>query len=102
MTAVHNLYHTPLPLENGEMFSPLFESGTVKIEAIRSWLKEPGELYDQDQDEWVLLLSGEAHLEIEGKGFFLKGGDYCLLPRHTSHRVLSTSKNALWLTVFSS
>jgi cupin 2 domain-containing protein len=90
------------PAFNSENFSTLFESDSLKIESIRSWLATPGEIYNQDKDEWVLLLSGEARLEIEGREVSLRGGDYLFIPKHTPHRVLSTSKNAFWLGVFSS
>jgi len=102
LTHVQNLYLKEEPSENSELFSTLFQNGSLKIESIRSWLKDPGEYYNQEQDEWVLLLSGEAKLEIDNQTFDLQSGDYCFIPKHTSHRVLSTSKNALWLGVFSS
>ncbi|MGA9046471.1 cupin domain-containing protein [Sulfuricurvum sp.] len=84
------------------MFTTLFQNDSLKIESIRSWLKTPGEMYDQAQDEWVILLNGEAELEINTLHVTLRSGDYCLIPKHTLHRVRSTSQNALWLTVFSS
>lgn len=102
MAHVQNLYLKEEPNENSELFSTLFQNDSLKIESIRSWLKDPGEYYNQEQDEWVLLLSGEAKLEIDNQTFDLKNGDYCFIPKHTPHRVLSTSKNALWLGVFSS
>jgi cupin 2 domain-containing protein len=99
---INNLYHQNEPTENGEIFTTLFQNDSLKIESIRSWLKTPGEIYDQEQDEWVILLNGEAELEINALTVTLRSGDYCLIPKHTLHRVRSTSKNALWLTVFSS
>lgn len=102
MRPIHNIYRKEEPNENQELFSTLFQNDLLKIESIRSWLKTPGEFYDQDQDEWVILLGGKAYLEINGCTFPLKKGDYCFIPKHTLHRVLSTSKNALWLGVFSS
>lgn len=102
MTPIQNLYLKEEPNENSEIFSSLFQNDALKIESIRSWLKEPGELYHQKQNEWVILIEGEAKLEIENQTFDLIKGDYCFIPKHTPHRVLSTSKNALWLGVFSS
>ncbi|HZF71707.1 cupin domain-containing protein [Sulfuricurvum sp.] len=102
MTHIDNLYKMPNPTENNEIFSTLFHNETLKIESIRSNLKTPGELYDQDQDEWVLLLEGEAKLEIGTQTREMISGDYLFLPKHTLHRVLSTSENALWLCIFSS
>lgn len=102
MIPINNLYETADPHENSERFSTLFQNHSIKIETIRSWLKTPGEFYDQNEDEWVLLISGEARLELDTVERTLKAGDYCLIPKHTRHRVLSTSKNALWLGIFSS
>jgi cupin 2 domain-containing protein len=58
-----------------------------------------GELYDQTQDEWVVLLEGEAELEVAGRHVRLRAGDWLVLPAHTSHRVLATSAGARWLAV---
>lgn len=102
MIPINNLYCQNEPTENTEMFTTLFQNDSLKIESIRSWLKTPGEMYDQAQDEWVILLNGEAELEINTLHVTLRSGDYCLIPKHTLHRVRSTSQNALWLTVFSS
>jgi cupin 2 domain-containing protein len=57
------------------------------------------ELYDQAQDEWVVLLRGEAQLELQGKALELKAGDSLLLRARVAHRVLQTSADALWSTV---
>ena len=102
MIAVHNLYDAPAPTKNKETFCTLFESGTVKIEAIRSWLKTPGENYCQTENEWVILLEGDAELEIDTERYFLHRGDYLFIPKHAPHTVLRTSQNALWIGVFSS
>lgn len=102
MIRIDNLYEGEKPAENNEVFSTLFQNETVKIESIRSSLRTPGQLYDQDYDEWVLLLEGEAKLEITDEIRTMRSGDYLFLPKHTIHKVLTTSKDALWLAVFSS
>lgn len=102
MIDVNNLYNIDCPEENCEIFSTLFENSAIKIEAISSWLKTPGELYCQKQDEWVLLLEGEAELELDRQRYTLHRGDYLFIPKDTPHSVLWTSKNALWIGVFSS
>lgn len=102
MISKSNLYNGAGAGENNELFSPLGHFGTTRIESIRSWLKEPGEWYDQEEDEWVVLLEGEAQLEIEGTTLTLTRGDHLMIPKHTLHRVISTSRDALWLAVFSS
>lgn len=102
MISLHNLYTLKEPETDSERFTPLFENSVCRIEAIRSHLTKPGEWYDQEEDEWVILIEGEAVLEVEGAEHTLHKGDCFHLPKHTRHRVLSTSENALWIGVFSS
>lgn len=102
MIPINNLYTSLEPNENREIFTTLFQNNSLKIESIRSWLKTPGELYNQEEDEWVLLLVGDAKIALKDTEANLQAGDYFFIPRHTLHRVLSTSKDALWLGVFSS
>lgn len=102
MISPNNLFTQNVPDKNSEIFTTLFQNNSIKIEAIRSWLKVRGEVYNQDRDEWVILLKGKASLEIGGQTLALCSGDYLFIPKHTPHRVLSTSKNALWIGVFSS
>lgn len=95
-----NLYRGESPDADREIFSTLFSNGTVRIESIRSWLKNPGEWYDQEENEWVMLCEGEAKLEIGGEILSLMRGDCLLIPAHTPHRVLSTARNTCWIGVF--
>lgn len=101
MIILNNIYHTQEPKENSETFVTVFQNNSLKIESIRSWLKAPGEVYNQEQDEWVLLVRGEASLQISEQVLNMTKGDCCFIPRHTKHQVLSTSNDALWLGVFS-
>jgi cupin 2 domain-containing protein len=58
--------------------------------------------YDQDHDEWVLLLAGAAGLWIEGKGeLVLRPGDTVLIPAHQRHRVTWTAADppTVWLAI---
>lgn len=92
------------PLDD-EMFDPLTETGNVRIERIISTghVTPEGQWYDQSQDEWVMLLKGEAHLLVEGeaKARRLAPGDWVYLPAHCRHRVTWTSSEtpAVWLAV---
>ncbi|WP_242513239.1 cupin domain-containing protein [Halochromatium salexigens] len=63
----------------------------LRIERITSSGEPEPVLYDQVHDEWVLLLSGEARLEIAGETIALSRGDYLFIPAHTPHRVLQAS-----------
>lgn len=87
-----------------EQFETLAQKGNVKIERILSYgqTTPTGEWYDQTQDEWVMLVRGEAKLEYDdGSQIDLKKGDYVMIPAHTKHRVAWTIENELtiWLAV---
>jgi len=80
----------------------------VRIERIVSTgqASPPEEWYDQNENEWVLLLSGAARLEINDDGdrtlVVLKPGDHYLLPARLKHRVDWTSPDepTVWLAVW--
>ena len=60
--------------------------------------------YDQEDDEWVTLLSGEAILKFEnGENVILRPGDWIEIPARTRHRVESTSEteDTVWLALHS-
>ncbi len=62
-----------------------------------------GQWYDQEQDEWVALLSGNAELTWkDGEKTKLKAGDWLLIPAHARHRVTYTSTEppCVWLAFF--
>jgi len=86
---------------NDELFVPLLERAGFKLEQIISYgqASDPGSWYDQDGDEWVLLVRGEAELEFEDERLNLKGGDYLLIPACVRHRVAYCSQDALWLAL---
>ncbi len=69
------------------------------IERIVSSAKVESQEYTQAQDEWVVLLQGEAELDIAGQRIQLKSGDHVFLPSATPHTVLRASQGALWLAV---
>lgn len=87
-----------------EQFDTLMEKNNVKIERIISTgqVSPPGFWFDQDRDEWVVLLEGEAKLEFEdGKIVRLKKGDTVFCPKELKHRVTYTSIEpaCIWLAV---
>ncbi|MGI9426006.1 MAG: cupin domain-containing protein [Hyphomicrobiaceae bacterium] len=78
----------------------------VRLERIVSYgqATPPGNWYDQDQAEWVMVLSGRAGLLIEGEAEerTLEAGDAVFLPSHCRHRVSWTDPNeaTIWLALF--
>ncbi|WDQ15361.1 cupin domain-containing protein [Rhodopirellula sp. P2] len=88
-----------------ELIEVLAEGESVRIERIVSTghSTDPGEWYDQAQDEWVVVLKGEARLRFsDDKVICMKPGDHLLIPAHQRHRVEWTTPNepTLWLAVF--
>lgn len=87
-----------------ELVSVLVEGSDVRIERIVSdgHASPAGFWYDQDEDEWVLLLSGCAVLAFEDETVELQPGDCLLIPANRKHRVESTSQTGqtIWVAVF--
>lgn len=94
-----------LPSSPDEVFETLVEHGGTKIERIvsRGQASPPDFWYDQETDEWVMVLAGRARLEIEGEEtpVELGPGQWIDLPAHTRHRVAWTSDDppTVWLAV---
>jgi cupin 2 domain-containing protein len=85
----------------GEVFDELLRCRNLRIERIVSSPTPEPTLYDQPQDEWVLLIQGAASLEIFSEHVDLAAGDYLFIPAHTPHRVVATSAepHCVWLAV---
>jgi len=88
-----------------ELFQTLFSNNSIKIERIvsqgqcsplKNW-------YQQIQDEWVIVLEGQAELKFDNDlpTISLKSGDYLLIPAHTKHRVHWTHPEikTIWLAI---
>lgn len=85
--------------ERGEAFEVVARLGEVTIEQITSSdLPDPAP-YDQDHDEWVLLLEGGATVEVEGEEIALVPGQWLVLAAHTRHSVLRCDRGTVWLAV---
>ena len=57
--------------------------------------------YNQDTNEFVLLLKGEAEIQFEDGSLNLLPGDYFVIPKHKKHRVNKThpTEKTFWLTI---
>jgi cupin 2 domain-containing protein len=88
-----------------EIFQVLLETGDFRLERIISpgQATPPGEWYDQETPEWVVLLAGGAGLrfEDEAEPRVLTPGDYLLIPAHRRHRVEWTdpARPTVWLAL---
>ncbi len=94
-----NLFVDAIPPETGERFDHLLRHRNLIVERIVSSADITPCEYVQSQDEWVLLLKGEAILEVAGVTTTLKVGDYLFLPAGMPHTVKRTSQGAIWLAV---
>ncbi len=87
-----------------EQFDVLMKSPNCRIERIVSsgHTSPKGFWYDQENDEFILLVQGEATLEFEDRMVTLKPGDYLFLPKNCKHRLEKTSVDpvCVWLCVF--
>ncbi len=99
-----NIFDLPSSLHNEELFESLVSTDNILIERIISTGQStpPGEWYDQDKDEWVILLQGEAVLSYSDRSQIkLIAGDYLFIPAHQKHRVEYTTSEppCIWLAV---
>ncbi len=99
-----NIFEIPQQLPAEEFAEPLHEGGGVLIERIVSCghTSPPGFWYDQDRDEWVVLLKGRAEISFaDGRRVALAAGDALFLAAHEKHRVEFTSSAppCIWLAV---
>ena len=100
-----NIFELQEPLPKEEVFDDLISAEDVKIERIVSngQTTPTGEWYDQDQDEWVVLVQGQAELEYEnGDKQRLTARDHVLIPARLRHRVVYASADppCIWIAVF--
>ena len=88
-----------------EKVETLYQRPGLRIERIVSTgqVSPDGHWYDQDSDEWVLVVKGSARLRIEGEAQDreLGEGDYVFLPAHCRHRVAWTRSEppTVWLAI---
>jgi len=96
--SIQNLFSKSVP-NRGELFETLLKNDEVTIEVIiSSDLPEPT-LYNQPDDEAVLLITGSAHLLINGEEIIMSPGDFLHIPANTPHKVLKTEKGTRWLAI---
>lgn len=106
-----------MPVAGGNLFSAI--RADAPEEEIRELLMMPGARierivstgqaspdgfwYDQEFDEWVVLLVGAARVSIQGEvpPRLLGAGDYLFIPAHTKHRIDWTDPDdaSIWLAI---
>jgi len=93
-----NIFDTITP-KDGETFTTLLKHKNIKINRIVSSSDVKPVEYIQEEDEWLILLEGEAVLLLKNQEKTLMKGDTLFIPAKTSHRVLKTKEGTVWLTV---
>lgn len=102
----NNLLQSIPAVIDKEIFQTLLEQDGVRIERIVSLghSSPPGFWYDQDEGEWILLLSGAARLRLVDpeETVELMTGDAFDIAPHRHHRVEWTApdETTVWLAVF--
>ncbi len=102
---IHNISSDVPESLPDELIEIISEKRDIRIERIisRGHSSPPDFWYDQDKEEFVLLVRGEANLRFE-KGnttVHMKAGDYVIISAHERHRVEWTSpdEDTIWLAV---
>ena len=108
MNNIFDMSQLDFPLQD-EHFINLLKSDNIKIQRIVSTGQKSDDnfWYDQDENEWVIVLEGKAILSVEEKNckivkHILNKGDYINLASHTKHRIDYTDKKnkTIWLAIF--
>jgi len=96
---IRNLMADSAAPAQGERFDVLLSHNNLVIERIVSSDAIVPVEYVQTQDEWVVLLQGEATIEISGDMHEMSSGDYVFLPAGMPHTVRRVSPSAVWLAI---
>ena len=88
-----------------EIFQDILTTDKFRIERIvsKGQSSPKGFWYDQDENEWLIVLRGSAGLLLEGNDSIieLKPGDYINIPANCKHRVEWTDRGTetVWIAV---
>ena len=103
--AIENIFSSAQGNASHEQISTLCATTHMRLERIVSHAhaSPQGDWYDQDWDEWVIVLKGSAGLVFEDESTprVLGPGDYLNIPAHVRHRVAWTDgkEPTVWLAL---
>lgn len=88
-----------------EIFETILQAKNVKIERIisKGHITPATSWYNQDFDEWVLIIEGAANIQFEQEDLprSLAKGDYLWIPALQRHQVVWTPKDTvtIWIAI---
>ncbi len=89
-----------------ELFEDIITTEHCKIERIVSEghaSPKEGDWYDQEKNEWVMVIRGRAGLRFEGEDEItvMEPGDHIHIPAHRKHRLewTASEQKTIWLAV---
>ncbi len=86
-----------------ELIETILSKPNVRIERIVSHGQSSleGFWYDQDQNEFVVIIQGAARLRFEDSEFEMKPGSFIDIPAHKRHRVewTDSQQQTIWLAI---
>ncbi len=99
-----NIFKGLAKAADAEFFEEVFSNQNLRIERIVSYGYASPESfwYNQPDDEWVILLSGNAELQFKHQpSVKLNTGDYIFIPANEEHRVsyVSHEPQCIWLAI---
>lgn len=95
-----NLFDKNISNPDEELFDTLLKTPNIHIEKITSNGQTSSKWYEQERDEWVVLIEGEGRLLFEnGDEVRLRKGEHIHIPKMKKHKVSYTSSPAIWLAV---
>ncbi len=99
-----NILSNILVDKKNEQFFDIFKNENIRIETIVSNGQKSKKdfWYEQDENEFVMIVQGDAILEFNDKEVKMSKGDYLIIEKHIRHRVKYTSQTqaTIWLAVF--
>ena len=103
MNKIFNLLSN-IPLSSKEeIFETIIHRDNIKIERIVSYGQTTPKdyWYDQDEDEFIMIVEGNATIIYDDKTTFnLKKNDTLYIKAQQKHKVTYTSNPTIWLAVF--
>lgn len=101
---VNNIFSNTPVSQQEEIFEVLIRTDAIKIERIisASQIFQPSDWYDQEKDEWIIVLKGKAVLSFEDQlTIHLNEGDYINIPAHVKHKVswIDPNDKTIWLAI---